>query len=437
MIELGTFLKRVKRRVELEPDTLYKLITIKLYQKGVFLREEKLGRDIKSPMSVVHAGDFVLSGIDARNGAFGIVPKDLHGAVITNDFWCLDVDEDVVLKQLFLELTKVAWFKDVCQACSSGTTQRIRLDKELFFNHWISLPPRGKQEVCLGVLLRLKGSMAQISREQDKQEKWLTDLRSALLQEAISGQLTADWRAANPDVEPAHVLLERIAEEKAELIRTKQIRKEKPLPPISPDEVLFDIPSTWEWSQLGALTTYGTSPKVESSEIESDTWVLDLEDIEKGSSRIIEKVRLKDRPFNSTKAQFKRGHVLYSKLRPYLDKVVVADEDGVCTTEILPLPVFCGFNSEYLLFSLKAPHFIEYASRSVSGMKMPRLGTEEGRGATLPIAPQAEQQEIVRRLEVQLEKVEALQKELERSKEAAQLLMKSKLAEVFEPVMAD
>ena len=62
--------------------------------------------------------------------------------------------------------------------------------------------------------------------------------RLAVIEAGIRGELTADWRAANPDVEPAHVLLERIAEEKAELIRTKQIRKEKPLAPISAEEAL-------------------------------------------------------------------------------------------------------------------------------------------------------------------------------------------------------
>ena len=58
---------------------------------------------------------------------------------------------------------------------------------------------------------------------------------------------------------------------------------------------------------------------------------------------------------------------------------------------------------------------------------MPRLGTEEGRGAVLPIAPPTEQQEIVRRLEMQLEKLDALQLELEQSREAGQILMKVSL----------
>lgn len=397
----------------------------------------------KSSTKLYNEGTLLIAMYGATAGKLSILGR----SAATNQAICGAVPlGDFNLKYGFRTLES---FRDVILEDSWGMSQP-NISQTYLQEFLVPVPPPEEQQEIVQILSALDSGESDgpvhpvvariqmlekefraLAGEYESQEKWLADLRSALLQEATSGQLTADWRAANPDVEPAHMLLERIAEEKAELIRTKQIRKEKPLPPINPDEVPFDIPSSWEWSQLGALTTYGTSPKVESSEIESDTWVLDLEDIEKGSSRIIEKVRLKDRPFNSTKAQFKRGQVLYSKLRPYLDKVVVADEDGVCTTEILPLPVFCGFSPGYLLFSLKAPHFVEYATRSVSGMKMPRLGTEEGRGAVLPIAPPAEQQEIVRRLEMQLEKLDALQHELEQSKEAGQLLMKSKLGEVF------
>ena len=74
----------------------YKLVTVKLNHKGIVLREEKLGSLIKSKMYEVKEGDFILSGIDARNGAFGIVPKELDGAIVTNDFWYFDIDKNIV-----------------------------------------------------------------------------------------------------------------------------------------------------------------------------------------------------------------------------------------------------------------------------------------------------------------------------------------------------
>ena len=70
---IGDFLHRIRRPIDLDPASRYKLVTVKLYHKGVVLREEKLGSEIKSKMYQVKEGDFILSGIDARNGAFGIV----------------------------------------------------------------------------------------------------------------------------------------------------------------------------------------------------------------------------------------------------------------------------------------------------------------------------------------------------------------------------
>ena len=90
---IGDFLKRIKRPVIMNPDKDYKLVTIKMKHKGVVLRGMKKGADIKSNMYEVKHGDFILSGIDARNGAFGIVPKELDGAIVTNDFWYFEIDE--------------------------------------------------------------------------------------------------------------------------------------------------------------------------------------------------------------------------------------------------------------------------------------------------------------------------------------------------------
>ena len=98
---IGDFLKRIKRPVKLVDDQDYKLVTIKINHNGVLLRELKKGALIKSKMYEVTNGDFILSGIDARNGAFGIVPPELNGAIVTNDFWYFEIDESIISKRLF------------------------------------------------------------------------------------------------------------------------------------------------------------------------------------------------------------------------------------------------------------------------------------------------------------------------------------------------
>lgn len=127
--------------------------------------------------------------------------------------------------------------------------------------------------------------------------------------------------------------------------------------------------------------------------------MLDLEDIEKGSSRLISKVRGVDRKTTSNKASFKSGDVLYGKLRPYLDKVLVADEEGFCTTEIVPIRPKDGIDSNWLRLSLKCPRFISYVTQKSYGMKMPRLGTKDANESVHAVPPLEEQKRIVAKVD--------------------------------------
>ena len=218
-------------------------------------------------------------------------------------------------------------------------------------------------------------------------------LRELILELAVRGKLVPQ----DASDEPASELLKRIAAEKAKLVAEGTIKKSKPLEPIANDEKPFELPVGWEWAKLGEITNFGITEKL--SFISDETWVLDLEDIEKDTSRLLNKHRFCDRRSLSDKNSFLEGDVLYGKLRPYLNKVIVADESGVCTTEILPIRCYGSFSSHYFKYALKSPHFINYVNARSYGMKMPRLGTEDGRKANFPLPPLAEQHRIVAKVD--------------------------------------
>ncbi|WP_051210908.1 restriction endonuclease subunit S [Runella zeae] len=194
-------------------------------------------------------------------------------------------------------------------------------------------------------------------------------------------------------------LLEKIKAEKAQLIKEKKLKVEKGFPPIKPNEIPFEIPKNWIWVRLGDICNFGSSPKAEPKYIEATTWVLDLEDIEKDTSKLLNKIRFAERNSLSSKSIFKSGQILYSKLRPYLDKVIIADEDGVCTTEILPIEFYGESNPFFNLLALKRKDFLEYVNSVTKGMKMPRLGTKEGQMSLFPLAPLSEQNKIAQFLQ--------------------------------------
>jgi len=103
---------------------------------------------------------------------------------------------------------------------------------------------------------------------------------------------------------------------------------------------------------------------------------------------------MRDLKSKSDKHPFSKGDVLYSKLRPYLNKVIIADEAGYCTTEILSFDFGYIFN-RYAQLYLMSPFFVEYAMSDAYGVKMPRLGSKQGNAALMPIPPKAEQIRIV------------------------------------------
>jgi len=223
----------------------------------------------------------------------------------------------------------------------------------------------------------------------------VSKLRELALQLAARGKLVE--QDENEDNASDAITL--IAEERDRLVKSKEIRKQKKLTPITEDDIIHPIPDNWIWTRLGELVDYNGRDKVKSEEIEADDWLLDLKDIEKHTSRLLERSPFKDSPSKSTKTQFFAGDVLYGKLRPYLNKVIVADQDGYCTTEIVPLRIYRDVDPDFLKYLLRRPDFLNHVNELTYGINLPRLGTDDARNVPIPLPPLAEQRRIVSKVE--------------------------------------
>ena len=157
------------------------------------------------------------------------------------------------------------------------------------------------------------------------------------------------------------------------------------------EEVPFEIPKGWEWCRLGEISTYAqTKRKINASNADTQLWGLDLEDIEKGG-RLLNIKTVGERKAIGDKTVFNRGDILYSKLRPYLLKILVAPEGGICTPEIIPFTCYGNICKDYIVSFLKSPYVDDYINSATFGVKMPRVSTETMTSLLVPLPPLSEQ----------------------------------------------
>ena len=220
-------------------------------------------------------------------------------------------------------------------------------------------------------------------------------LRQKILDLAIHGKLVPQ----DPNDEPASVLLERIRAEKERLIKEGKIKRPKKTKTTSDkphyENVPFEVPSSWVWTTLGEISNYGTTINIQVEDIGQNEWIFELEDIEKETANIIQRLSASERSVKGTRHKFNAGSILYSKLRTYLNKVLVAPSEGYCTTEIMPFDTYGIISNEYICHVLRSPFFLDYTLQCGYGVKMPRLSTTDACNGMIPLPPLKEQIRIV------------------------------------------
>ncbi len=277
----------------------------------------------------------------------------------------------------------------------------------------LPLPPLKEQQRIVSKLNELQPYIIKYKSSEENlsllNSSFPDSLKKSILQWAVQGKLVPQ----DPNDEPASVLLERIRSEKEQLIRDGKIKRDKHESVIYrrdnshyekcdgverciDDEIPFEIPDSWKWVRLGTVSTYAqTKKKINAQQAPKDIWGLDLEDIDRGGA-ILSVKTVGERSSKGDKTFFKKNDVLYSKLRPYLLKILVAPDDGICTSEIVPFSLYGDIDSDYIVSYLKSPYVDNLINSITYGVKMPRVGTDTMTSLLVPIPPYKEQLRIVK-----------------------------------------
>lgn len=178
-ISIDEFLTKSEDWVPVQPDQRYKQITAKLWGKGLTLRGEVQGSAIAAARQYkAKAGQFLISRIDARHGAFGIVPANLDGALVSNDFPCFDIDSSKVLPHFFEWYSRTPEFVDLCRRASEGSTNRVRMKEDKFLKMSVPMLPLDEQR---DIVRRLDDVSALVDRRRRAVEASERETQAMLL----------------------------------------------------------------------------------------------------------------------------------------------------------------------------------------------------------------------------------------------------------------
>ena len=186
MIRLGEVLRRSEDTIGPAVDVDYREITVRLWGNGVVERRRVMGAELSGRRFIAHEGQFIISRIDARNGAMGFVPPSLEGALVTSDFPLFNLNI-ARLEPAFLGwLCRTERFVELCQRASEGTTNRVRLQEDRFLAVQIALPPLAEQRQLAAEIDELNDQVRLARAIQQAEEN---EIRQML--RAVFARLTA------------------------------------------------------------------------------------------------------------------------------------------------------------------------------------------------------------------------------------------------------
>ncbi len=362
-VKLGDFLTPYRFEHAIQNDRNYRQVTISksgtVSLRGV-KQGTKIGRKRQFEIDLERYPNTILftrQGI--LDGAIGVAPPDIDKCVVTENMPMMSVDTSIIeMEYLRKFLLSDQFFEKVRKLKVVGSAQKSIHERDLLAIE-IYLPDKDSQlEMCKRFRI-LDSEQMQLSQELTHQQTLLKKLRQQILQEAIEGKLTVDWRAKNPDVEPASELLKRIAAEKAQLVKDKKIKAQKPLPPITDEKKPFELPQGWEWcrlANLGLIQGGGTPSKANNDYWNgSIPWICPKDmkkkylsdSIFKITSQAVEKSSAK---YLSTKSIL---FVVRGMILSHSFPVAITDDIATVNQDMKALTIFIDGLEEYVYLVLK------------------------------------------------------------------------------------
>ena len=403
--KIGSFLERNKTLITVEDDGEYKRVTIKINNGGCCLRDIAMGKNIGTKIqNEISKGQFIISKIDARNGAFGIVPESLDKAIVTNDFPVFDINTGIINPQFLLLITSTERFKSYAQKCSNGTTNRQRIDIDDFLNVKIPTPQLTTQQLVVDAY----NSKFQLAETNEKQ--------SAILEDNIQTYLIDKLNIKINTTGNKFFFL------KSEFIDSRRW-----------DTLFFmpkkDFESDYHCITLGeCLENFITD--IDGKSLRIDTYkmpeqnfsYIGMENVEKETGNLIDFQYVSGNTIKSQTIKVPKYYFLYGKLRPYLNKYWYNDTDEkniVCSSEFFVFSIKNTINPYYFLYYLSSTAVQKQIEKLSQGARMPRINEKTFKSIKVPLPPLDVQDEIAKHISTIRQQIKKLKQQAINLRETA------------------
>lgn len=399
---LGELLDKSEEWIYLNQLETYKEITVRLWGRGVVLRGQRNGSELSGNRRLrVRTNQFILSRIDARNGAFGLIPHELDGAVVSNDFPVYNVIEDKLLPEYLGWLCRTKPFIEACEQASEGTTNRIRLQEEKFVSIRIPLPPVSEQRQIIERLGRFNHLISEIRNLRKIISKSVDVFWPTILQDVLKGKRLS-----------AHIRFKKDAtqmlRDSAIQYQTEKIENYNNAHPGNPaiiDHGPLELPNGWIWTTLGSVLIQlvdciNDTPVF----VDHNTSFIGLKSTNIKPYRLDLKelwfVTEEDFQYWNRREAPQPGDIILTREAPMGHACILPSGYNVCLTQrlMLLLPNELVILPDLLLHYLNSPYFHEQVDDVCRGLTTPHIRVKDAPNFLIPLPPMEIQVIIVDKL---------------------------------------
>ncbi|MFD3003851.1 restriction endonuclease subunit S [Pontibacter toksunensis] len=267
-------------------------------------------------------------------------------------------------------------------------------------------------------------------------------LRETILQLAVQGKLTTNWRKQNSTTEPASELLKRIQAEKAQLVKEKKIKKEKPLEPILEDEVPYTLPEGWIWCRLGEICQFENGDR--SSNYPSGTDIkeegipfISTKNIKASEISLSSLDFITREKFDSLRSGKLQDRDILFVLRGSVGKVGLfkknaLHETGFINAQLLIIRNYLTELVEYGIIYLTSSAFQAFTLNKSSGSAQQQLSATNLKEILYPLPSLTEQEAIVAKVNQLMQLCDELEQQIQQSRQETEALMQAVVQEALQ-----